>query len=408
MHYSLTRATVWNLAGYIYLLLASFISIPIMVHSLGVTQFGIYSLIIASLTFVSAINFGLPQAVVRALALAHANQSERQSVWATSSLLFIISGVLAGIIAVLLVLTLHLAPSMLAVIFATGLINNVVSHYLTLPQAEGHFGYFNTKSFIIGTSNTLVSALASSRGFSLQSILSIQLFSYLLTLVPLVYFSLPYFPHPRDYTVSLKQARSLLIFGFQSWIGKIVGQIQSQYAKYILATLSPLSLSAYVIAQSLVQKTVGGVVQLATAIYPASARSNIRAIYYRLQIILFVGGLLTLLCFRIWGLGFLSWWLATPELAKLVHSLLTILIWYFVVLLLTPLPATIIEGRGKPGLASFFAFATTLIEIALALYLLPRYGVLAPAYAALVAVIITTPPLLFFTDRSFNKVKSNS
>lgn len=403
MHYSLTRATVWNLAGYIYLLVASFVSTPILLHNLGLAQFGQYSLIIASITFVSAINLGLPQAVVRALARDHEYSPRRQAIWATSSLLFILTGVVAGLIAVITTLSFHFSFLIYFLIFSTGLINNLVSHYLTLPQAEGHFGYFNTKTFIIGSANTLLAAYLSILHYGISTILLAQLLSYFLTLLPLAYFSLKFFPHPRSGKPSYTESKSLISFGLRNWGGKLVGQVESQYAKYLLAAVSPILLSAYVIAQALVIKLAGGVVQLATAIYPATARrgldSSFRPIYYRLQLSLFLLGLLGIGGYHLFGYVFLNWWLHAPELVDLVDAILKIFIWYFVLLVLTPLPSTILEGRGHPGLSSMFAFITTFIEISLALMLFPKYGLFGPVYAALIAVTFTTPALLYVTER---------
>lgn len=397
MHYSLTRATAWNLVGYIYLLVASFVSTPYLLHGLGLSQFGQYGLIIATLSLVSSINLGLPQAVVRALARATVF-THRQRIWATSSLLFILTGLLAGIVATLLILPLNVVVPIMWLVFATGVINNVVSHYLTLPQSEGHFGYFNTKTFIIGTGNTLVAAYLAWRGQGVLVILLAQLSTYILTLVPLAYFSLKYFPHPRAGKPSLPVAKSLVTFGIKSQIGKIIGQIQAQYGKYLLAPLSPLTLSAYIIGVNLVQKLAGGVVQLATALYPATARSNIKSLYHRLQIGLCLAGIASIWLYDLFGYTFLSWWLHAPDLASLVHSVMHVLIWYFAILIITPLASTIIEGSGSPGVASSFAAVTTVLEISLALLLYPYYGLFAPVYASLIALVLTTPALLYVAE----------
>lgn len=403
MYYSLKRATIWNISGYVYLLLASFIATPILVKYLGITEFSRYSLILASTILVSAINLGLPQAVVRALAIAHKFSKKRQTIWASSSLLFIITGILAGLIAVLLVYPLHLEIPLLITIFGIGLLNNLVSHYLTLPQAEGHFGYFNTKTFIIGTGNTLLAAYLAFRGFGILGIFAMQLFTYWITLLPLAYFSLKYFPQPRKGKASLPVIKSLTTFGLKNWGGKLVGQVQSQYAKYLLAAVSPISLSAFVIAQGLVQKSAGGVVQLATAIYPASARAGLdpsfAKLYHRLQFGLFILGLLSACLYYLFGHEFLIWWLHSAELAKLIDSIMRVLVWYFVLLLLTPLPSTILDGLGRPGLSSLFAFITSFIEILLALILFPTQGLFAPVYASLIAIMLTTPALIYFTDK---------
>lgn len=398
MHYSLTRATIWNLAGYLYLIIASLISVPILVRSLGVGLFGQYGLIVATLALVSSLNLGLPQAVVRALVV-----KKSPKLWSTSSFLFILTGLLSGIISVLISYYLHLPYKVLPIIFCLALMSNLVSHYSTLPQAEGHFGYYNAKTFIVGTGNTFLAAYLAWIGQGIAAILSSQLLCYLITLLPLVYFSLKYFPTPWLYQPSRAVAKSLINFGLKNQVGTLVGQIQAQYGKYLLAAVSPTGLSAYVIATGLVQKGAGGVVQVATAIYPSSARGTLSPqftkLYYRLQFGLFIVALLGILGFRVWGLGFLEWWLGVPEIVSLVYSVLNILVIYLAILVLTPLPSAILDGQGRPELTSLFALLTTIIEISLALLLFPHFGYLAPAYAGLFALALTTPALLITTDR---------
>jgi O-antigen/teichoic acid export membrane protein len=156
MHYSLTRATAWNVSGYLYLIIASLISVPILVKGLGVAIFSQYSLILATLSLVSSFNLGLPQAVVRALSHHHLDFPKRQTIWATSSLLFILTGLIGAVIATVAAYYLHVSYAVLPIVFGLGIMHNLVAHYLTLPHAEGHFGYFNVKTFIVGTHFSLL------------------------------------------------------------------------------------------------------------------------------------------------------------------------------------------------------------------------------------------------------------
>lgn len=403
MYYSLIRATSWNVVGYLYLIMASLIATPFLVHSLGLAMFAQYSLILATLALVSSFNLGLPQAVVRSLSHEHAHPRTRETIWATSSLLFILTGLVAGSIAALAAYYFHVRHDALALIFAIGLMANIVAHYTTLPHAEGHFGYFNVKTIIVGTGNTLLAAYLAWRGEGITAILSSQLLCYLLTLLPLAYFSLKYFQQPWRYQPSLAVAKSLINFGLKNQAGTLVGQVQAQYGKYLLTFTSPINLSAYVIAAGLVQKAAGGVVQVATAIYPSSARVTLShqftKLYYRLQLSLFSFGLLCIFGFRIWGFGFLSWWLGVPEIVSLVYSVLNILVLYLAILILTPLPSTILDGQGRPELTSLFALITTTIEVSVAFILFPRFGYLAPAYAGILALALTTPVLLITAHR---------
>lgn len=398
MSYSLTRASTWNMLGYLYLIIASFICTPILLHNLTLSVFAQYSLILATLALLSSLDLGLPQAVVRELVQSRDNPSLRRTIWASSSILFIGSGIVFGIITCVIAYFFALPLTYLLLLFGLIVMQNLTSHYATLPQAEGHFGYYNSKTFIVGSANTLVAALLTSRGFGIELVLAAQLFSYLLTLLPLAYFSLKFFPTPWAYRPTLSKCRDLLNFGLRNQVGKLVGQVQSQYSKYLLAATSPIILSGYIIAQGLVQRAVGAIAQLSTALYPRSSQTKnllkLKIIYSRLQFSLFGIALLGVLIYYVLGQAFLTWWLKSPELVAIVIHVLNILIWYFVLLIPTPLASAILDGRGRPELTSFFAFITTVLEIGLALILYRGLGFMAPVYSATIAVLITTPLLL--------------
>lgn len=365
--------------------------------------FGQYSLIVATLAFVSSLNLGLPQSVVRSLSRNHSDQSSRQTIWATSSQLFALTGIIGACVATVISYYLHVRYQILPLIFALSLINSLVAHYLTLPHAEGHFGYFNAKTFLVGTANTLLAAYLSYSGQSILEILIAQLVCYLVSLIFLVHFSLKYFPRPWQYRSSKQSASTLVNFGIKSQVGTIVGQFQAQYGKYLLAAVSPLHLSAYVIATGLVQKAAGGVVQVATAIYPSSARDthapDFAKTYYRLQMGLGITSIVGVIFYKQFGHALLTWWLDNPAIVAPVHTVLSILVYYLAILVLTPLASTLLDGRGRPELTSLLATITTAIEIAVALFLYPHYGYLAPAYGALIAISLTTPVLLMITSR---------
>lgn len=403
MHYSLTRATTWNLFGYIYLLIASLVSIPLLIRGLGTAQFAAYGLLIATISLLSAFDLGLPQAVTRALTLRKQSIKQRDTTWATSSLLFALSGVGAGLISVAITWYLGFSSTIQLTTLAIVVMNNIVSHYLTLASSNGHFGYYNSKTFIVGTMTTLGAAYLSMQGYGITGLLAGQLTSYLITHIVLASYARRFFPRPWEYKSSGVVARSLMSFGLKNQAGKIIGQVQGQYAKYLLTAVSPLRLSSYLIAVGLVQKAAGAVQQVALALYPAMARGyrdpHMRTLYIRLQIALALAGSLSIWIYPYIAYPLLLWWLQDPRITEVVYAILQVLVWYLAILVLTPLPSLILDASGRPGITSLFAFVTAIIEIGLAIVLMPRYEYLAPAYAALIALILTTPALLYVTAR---------
>jgi len=316
------------------------------------------------------------------------------------------TGLVAALLATVILYYLHIPYTWLAFIASIVLLNNLVAHYSTLPQAEGHFGYYNAKTFIVGTGNTLLAAYIAYKGYGIHGILIGHVATYFLTLLVLAYFSLKYFPRPRDGVASSTYVKSLAIFGMKNQVGTVIGQVEGQYSKYLLAAIAPLSLSAFFIAQGLVYKIAGGIAQIASALYPASARGNagvgIAPLYHRLQLGVFGAGLFGVALYHYFGVSFLMWWLQSSELVGLVDQVMQVFVWYLAVLSLTPLSSTILDSHGRPELTSLYAFVTTAIEIMVAVALYSRLGLMAPVYAALIASILTTPLLLYSTERVLN------
>lgn len=406
MHYSLSRAFTWNLAGYLYLIVASFISVPIIFNSLGMIGFGHYALVIATITLASSIDLGLSAAVVRSLSQDH---DEHYRVWATSHWLFVGTGLVAAAIAALIVSSFESPVFILPLVFVHTLLGHVLSHYLTLPQARGHFHIFNLRPFVIGTANTIVSAYLASLGFGIDILILTQLLATLGLIIFLRLYTRRHFGTLPIMSASRTHSHDLLGFGIKNQVGKLVGQIGAQYAKFLLAALSPLAVSAYTIGQGIVLKLAGGLTQLSTALYPDSTRRArtraLRSLYHRLQLSLLGLSLLGLAIYYLFGLPFLTWWLKDQELAGAVRGILNYLALYLAVLVLTPLPSVILDSHGKPGTTSLFTTLTIGLEIALALLFFPQHGYLAPAYAAIISVIVTTPALLIVTERTLTRGK---
>lgn len=400
MAYSLTRATSWNLAGYLYLLVASLISTPIILHSLGVTEFAHYSLIVATLVLASSIDLGLSSAVVRELSRQHNQHHHR--IWATSHLLFFLTGLVAAVIATIIVINFESPLTFLPLVFFHTLAGHLLSHYLTLPQAHGRFDLFNLKTFIVGTANTLLSAFLAWRGFGIDTLIFGQLVTYLLTILVLARYSYRHFGmFPTQATFD--HSHDLLAFGLKNQVGKLVGQLGAQYAKFLLAPVSSLAVSAYSIAQSIVLKLAGSLNQLSTAVYPFSSANphskRLHKLYHRLQLGLFFLSLVGAVLYYFFGEAFLTWWLTEPTVVLAVASVLNLLVPAFCLLVLTPLPSVLLDASGKPDITSLFATVTVGLEIVLAIWLLPSWGLLAPPLANLLSLTLTTPVLLIVTER---------
>jgi len=394
MSYSLRRATGWNLTGYLYLLLASFATTPTLIHALGLPAYGQYALALALAGLISTLDLGLPRAIVYFLSQSNLTPRKRQEILNSSLFAF-------GLLGFIFFLPVTIYHS-----FALGLfiwLTFLLSHFLSLPESRGDFARVNLRNFLVGTANTLGAMLVALEGFGVTGILYLLSASTLLTII-LVF--VPAYPIPTRPVL-----RALISYGVKSWLGKLVGSVQGQYAKFLLAS-SPIALASYTLGSSLISRLVGGVTQLSSALFPysvnARGQNSFRPLYLRLQLALFCLGLFAIVLYQAFGLTFLNWWLGDHVLAASVHSFLKIYRFYALLLLITPLASTVLDSLGKPLITSLLGAVALGLEITFAWVYLPQLGLLSPAYGALLSLVIMVPVLLTYTGKILRQTGNQS
>ncbi len=402
MHYSLTRATSWNLLSFLYLILASLLTTPALIRALGVTSFAHYLLAIGLTTLLSSIDLGIPRALIRELS----PKDKKGSVLATATWLTLICAAGLSLIALISSHLLRLPTSFFLPIMLLTILGSLLSLYQSVPESRGSFGWVGLRALLVGTTNTFGAVLLAQAGFGLGSILYALIIASVITLLLFLIYTHRLFGQIPVLPYDAGHAQSLLTFGLPNQGGKIVGQLQAQYAKFLFVG-SPLALTGYGVASNLVAKLVGGVTQLASAFYPRATQSvgeaRLRKLYYRLQACMLFLGILGVWLYAQFGYGLLSWWLAEQKLVALMHPLLVLSSYSAALLMLTPLASAIMDSHGAPGTTSLFGLSAFLIELVLALILLPTYGAQAPVIGQLIALIILVPIFLYATEKKFRK-----
>lgn len=404
--------TAINLSGYVYLLLASFFSIAILLGNLGTNNFGIFVLIGSVVSLASVFDLGLSLAVVRKLSLPQTTLDERNKIWQTSFYLFLVMATVLSVASLVILLYLvntlpifssvsknELYQSSL-IIAITVFINHLNIHFLNLPQSQQRFGVFNSKTFIVGTGNTIISALASFYTTSLSSLLGLQLIFHLVTFFYIIVYCLKYFPG-RSFLPKYhrKESKELFAFGLKNTIGNIAGQLEVQLTKYLLGALSSAqAITIFYIPQNIVMKASGLVSQIAQAVFPFSASllekdriRKLKTLIIGLEILVFAGGILAILLTKFVGQDFLQWWLKDQYIVSSTYPVLVIFSYYFLLNALTPIPSALVQGLNKPQITSFFAVLTVAMEIAIMLFLVPTQGAVGAAKAMLISASITVP-----------------
>lgn len=419
----LFKNTAFNLTGYIYLLLVSFISVSLFLNNLGKELFGVY-IFLASFVPVSAVfDFGVSLGSIKELSQSSTND-EKLPIWQTTLYIFlwqaialglIFSGLLIVLFAKLPLLNGFTSIDSARIIFALSsiiFINHLLNGFLSLPQSAHRFDVYNSKTFIVGTGNTLLSAILAIYTKNLFNIFFLQLLFQLISFAYITFYTYRFFGRdgliPKRDTIIQKR---LYTFGLKNFIGTLAGQIESQLSKFFLGTLSTASsITAFNIPQNIIMKAAGVVSQLSQAFFPLSSElltrdrvQNLKKLFLWLQGLILLGGVIAVFTVMNFGGAFLTWWLNDAEVVQLALPILKILALYFVLLSLTPLPTALIQGLGKPHIPSFFAVLTTLLEAVFMIFLVPKYHELGAAYAFLITITITSPTFLVYSWLEFSK-----
>lgn len=420
---TLLKNTSYNVASYIVLLLASFFSVPIILSNLGKEGYGVLVLLTSIAPLMSVLDLGLSSAVVRFMSIPDIGYKERAKIWQTSFFLFILfASVIFAFSLIVFFNFIKPWPALSSIdsfsfayiaflISVTLFINHINIHFMTLPQVNQRFDIYNTRTILVGLSNTLGSALLSFIYPSLVAILLFQLIFHLLALISLLFYVYREFKLDLLPKFHLKTAKLLLNFGLKNFLGKVANQAESQFSKYSLGSLlSASSVAIFGIPQKLVIYAAGGFSQLTLAFFPMSASllkkeriGKLLKLIILLQGLALVTGILGVATIYLFGLDFLLWWLKDPQLVISAFPVFKILSWFFLLTILTPIPSSVLDSINSPQTPSFFAILTAIITITLIFLLTPDYGVLGPAYAAVASSSITVPSFLIVFMVKFSR-----
>ena len=420
---TLFKNTLFNLTGYIYLLLASFFAISIMLSNLGKDLFGVYIFLASFIPLASVFDLGVSMGLIRQIA-GEKDIKNQTKTWQTGLFIFLVQAFALSVIFFALILYLlyklplfGLLPSnsylLTSLILSfTVFINHLNNGLLSVPQAMQRFDVYNSKSYLVGTANTLLTAWLTTKTNNLSQVFALQLlfhfvtFVYVYAYVKKIFGSGAFKPKLHQ-----EEQKSLISFGLKNFVGTLAGQVEAQISKFFLGFLSTAqSITAFNIPQNLVMKSAGLVSQVSQAFFPLSANllskekiQKLRKLYISLQILIFLGGLLAIYLVSQYGQVFLFWWLKDGQIVSLAYPVLQVLVFYFVLLSLTPLPTALLQGLGLPQIPSFFAVLTTILEIIFMWLLIPTYHELGAAYAYLATIAITSPAFLIYTSIVFRK-----
>ncbi len=415
--------SLYNLASYFLLIAFSLISIPLILHGLGRDLFGVYVLFSTVIPIISIFDLGVGTALIRQLSHPNITPEDRDKFWNAGFAFFFWSALVISLVsglAVYLIKTtvfkdLSLAPLVLNLsiisIALTAFFNHVNGYLYVIPQAQQRFHIYNVRTLLIGSFNTLISALVAKYTHDLSFVLLVQLIGFILSFIYLYFSQKIRLSFISLIRVPLKEISQLLHFGLRTFLGTAANQVEANFSKYVIGlTASPLAITAFSIPQGVVYKGAGVASQIGLSLFPTGTSLLTKDKLHKLtKLILSVEGAVLLFDFAaifaafFFGEPFLTWWLKDPQIVALAVPSLKILSLYMLLISLTPVTTVILTSLGHPQIPSFFAILTAAINVILLFILVPTYQALGAAYASLFSALVTVPSILIVFGYIYRK-----
>jgi O-antigen/teichoic acid export membrane protein len=414
--------TVLNFAGQGFLLLLNIVTAPYIVHHLGAELFGIVALVQTTAGFAGLLNLGIGRALTKYVSELYWKGEVKtinqlfQTAWATC----IVSGLFG------LVLVMGPSETIGKIFFrggpqvegvvgfaiyvaALGLFSSMLLEAVSaLPGALQRFGICNAINVSMGVVRCLGSVGLLACGYSIRSVLIVNLMSNLigvgafaivsrklipgLSLVP--GFSWPAFKRLFDFSLPLV-------------ISSMSVLIVTRLDRFILAYFLPLAaVTFYTLPFSLSEKLSMGVTNITSVVFPftselhaMNAHEKVQELYLRstkaLNLVMLP---LTVILLVIPG-PILQFWLG-PEYAAQGAVALALLGAASFLNAASAVPTVTSLGVGRAWMPACFAGAGAVINLASNFLLIPRYGINGAALGALLPQALVVPFFVHVVTRT--------
>jgi O-antigen/teichoic acid export membrane protein len=408
-----------GLVVFIYPVALTIVLTPVILHFIGVEQYGIFAIATVFVGFLGLIDFGMAPVVTRFLSvsLATSNFREARSVLGVAYVFFLAVGLTGAALAVVagqfLPHVLSLSPDLQStatfVISVAGVgffFDALRSPFASIPGALQRFDSATFANLISTTAAASASVIVLSLGWGLRALIVVTALQPALTLVLLARSNkrlLPELTVRPTYDGPL--LRKMISFSAYSFISNTAGAILFEVDKFVLGVLGKVSLvTYYVVPGSMAQRLHVGVARLTAVALAVSADLHARGeskalndFYIRAtRAIALVIVSLTVPAF-IFSRELLREWVG-ESFATTSFGTLRLLLITYALLALTALPYYLSLGIGRPRILAVFNVMSALVNVVLIVILIPRYGLIGAA-VAYCASTVTVPALIFYIER---------
>lgn len=426
--YRVSKNIFYNFSGQGVLLFLGFITTPFIVHGLGNTSYGIYSLVIATVGYFSVLEFGLGVSVIKYISEYNA-KGDRQTlgrIISTALATYVTIGIIGALTIILftpfvvgkiLQVPLEFIPIALSVFYLSALgflINMAVTVFNSIPNAFQRMDITNSRNIFLGILNYLGMVIIIFFGGSLIQII---IWNILVSLIATLVFLKIVIKLSKNFefrfTFDKKIFLKLIRFGGYKFLGNISGQFVFQIDKFIIGIFHPIGIvTFYAIPILIVQKTFILIFNITNAVFPALSESialnnekRTKDLYIRMTkfVIFLIFPLMSVIF--IFSNNILTLWIGQDFAQMSTKTLRILAISYFFASISAP-GVIIADASGRPQIPAIFALISAIINVSAAFILVPKFGIEGAAWALLINFISQVPIFLIFINKYIVKISN--
>ena len=399
---------VYSALGRAWSAILLFVTIPIVVRGLGTQAYGVFTLTTVILGYVAFLDFGLTASVVRSVSRHRSLGDQRSLENAVGTAFSLLIGLgVVGAAAIVLVSpvvadsVLHL-PSTLRpdAIFAfqvAGLgfgVNMVLVVFAGVVQGMQRLDIFAIRSIVLSTLNSAAQIAAVLLGGGLRGVVLVTIAVSVVGFLIFLAASRRLLPdvslRPR---LNRAAVRELAGFGLFRFINQASGQVTTQFDPIVIGIFQPIAaVGYYSVPLALTQKFHVVQDSVATAYFPAAVELRSREDHER-EKLLYLAALKVVLVAMVFlvviSVGYsgpiMTVWVGR-SIASQAAAIFAVLAVGYGLSALIGVPAQASDATGHQRWTAAFAVASAILQLALAVVLVPRYG----AIGAAIAVVINT------------------
>ena len=407
---TLGRNILWNLVGLVWITLLVIVVMPVMVRGLGLEAFGIWAVLAASTGYLSTLDFGLNNALIRFVsAEKERERHERAEEFFRSGLtLQLLMGALTGGLLVLAAPFLardcfHVEagflPEAITAFRISGvslLLGFLIGVFAAIPAAMRRFDLLTARTVLFMTLQYGLIVLALRLGGGLREVVLANLLGSLIGLVFLVAVARNLLPGTRlGPGWHSGAAREFLRFGRYKFVAQLSWTLMREFDRIAIGLLLPVAMvSFYAVPLRLAQRTSMIVEQVASPFYPSITRQMTSGQTDSLRSQYRIGTrIIALVCMGmvavLGGLArpLLSVWLGEDFAASGTWALRILLLAYAAGACFT-LPSVAADAAGRPGLPAALLAIASLVHVPLVLLGIHLWGITGAAWGLLAGMLL--------------------